>query len=232
MIDIHCHILSGIDDGAAEFHESIEMARIAARDGIHTIVATPHIQNDQYPEQSILERIQHLNLALTRLGISVEILPGAEINALIPPASIKGYTINKTSYVLIEFPSDYLPYNANKIIFELLIHGFKPIIAHPERNRGILQNPEKFFNLLSTNVYVQISAGSITGRFGWKIKKLTVGFLKKGIVDVMASDAHSSGHRPPILSKAVSKAAKIIGNENAKNLVLKNPAAIITGNQL
>lgn len=232
MIDLHCHILPGMDDGAFEIQDSIEMARIAAKDGIKKIVATPHVSDDHYSMQSIMERTSRLNQELIRHGIAVDILPGAEINALMPASIVNAYTINQTRYALIEFPFNYLPLNANEIIFELLITGLKPIIAHPERNLGIIRDPQKLFRLLNTNVYVQITADSLTGLFGRTVKKLSVQLLKKGVVDVMASDSHSPAHRSPTLSKALLKAEKLIGKDQARDLVFNNPEAIIEGRKL
>lgn len=232
MIDIHCHILPGVDDGAAEFEDSLEMARIAANDGIEKIVATPHIRDDQYTKKSITRRTDKLNRMLGHHGISVDIFPGAEISSLIPASAVKAYTINHTPYALIEFPGNHVPLNADEILFQLLINGFKPIIAHPERNLGILRDPEKLFRLLNADIYIQITAGSLTGMFGREVRKLSVHLLKKGLVHVMASDAHSPLYRRPILSKALAYAEKLIGRENARDLVIHHPDAIIKGNSL
>ncbi|NOY69175.1 MAG: hypothetical protein GXP53_06735 [Deltaproteobacteria bacterium] len=232
MIDLHCHILPGIDDGASGIQASIEMARIAANDGIQKIVATPHIKDNQYSAQSIADKTLSLNQELRDLGISVEIVPGAEISSLLPVSIIKAFTLNRTPYILLDFPVDYVPINSKELFFELLVNGLKPIIAHPERNQSIIRDPEKLFSLLDTNVHVQITAGSLTGLFGREIKKCAIHLLKKGVVDVMASDAHTPTHRRPILSNALKKAEKIIGTQKARDLVFKNPTAIIEGNKL
>jgi len=232
MIDIHCHILPGIDDGALSVEDSVKMARVAASDGIRKVVATPHISDGQCLQETIKEKIHHLNHVLDELGIPVEILPGAEVQYLFDPLKIKACTINNTAYALIEFPFEYLPSTAKEIIFKLIINGLKPIIAHPERNLSIIRNPEMLLHLLDEQVYVQITADSIAGTFGREIEKCATHLLKKGWVDVMASDAHSSGYRCPNLSKGLRRAEKIIGKQNAQRLVKENPEAIISGKNI
>lgn len=232
MIDIHCHILPGVDDGATDDADAVKMARIAAEDGIEKIVATPHIRDEQYPQQAIIEKTDHLNRLLEKLQIPVKILPGAEVQHLLAPSIIKAYTINNTKYVLIEFPYDYMPQNSKKIIFQLIIHGLKPIIAHPERNSAIIRNPKMLVNLLDTNVYVQITADSIAGIFGREIQKCSIYLLQNALVDLIASDAHSSDHRSPNLSGGLKWAEKIIGKEKAQQMVRKNPEAIINGDNI
>lgn len=229
MIDLHCHILPGIDDGPADINISIEMARIAAADGITTIVATPHVKERMHPASEIGERIAELNERLDALNIPVRILPGADVYALLDPALLHPYTINNTDYILIEFPHSHLPKNAKEVLFRLIMAGFLPIITHPERNPSIIRNPELLFDLLGSGALVQITADSLAGTFGPEKQACARYLLQHDVVQFIATDAHSSQYRRPILSAGLKNATKIIGKEKAQRLVSLYPEAVISG---
>jgi protein-tyrosine phosphatase len=229
VIDIHCHILPGIDDGPKHIDESLEMAEIASRDGITTIVATPHIKEPPYPWETIGIKVAELNERLGEEGIPLNVLQGADVSFTVDVSSVHGYTINKTRYILIEFPHLYLPGNAKEIIFRLMMHGYRPIITHPERNLSILGTPKLFFDLLDTGLLVQITADSLTGAFGLDIQECASYFLKKKVVHFIATDAHSGRERRPELSGAVKIAARILGKEQADRLVTLNPGHVVQG---
>lgn len=228
MIDIHCHILPGIDDGAFDLSESIEMARIAAADGIKKIVATPHIGNPDLPED-IDEKINHLNRCLKSEKIPVEILRGGEVSAFLSPHECKRFTINRTSYLLVEFPHTHLPANAGEIIFNMSVAGLRPIIAHPERNPSVLQNPERLKTLIQSGALVQITAASLTGEFGLEYQACALHLLRERMVNFIASDGHNTVQRPPLLSGAFKTAKKRVGKKTATALFSGNPDAMING---
>jgi protein-tyrosine phosphatase len=232
MIDIHCHILHGIDDGPNYIQESIEMAKIAAADGISKIVATPHIKHSILLATEIQTRIEHLNNLLKSLHIPVEILPGADVFVLNDISLLNEFTLNKSQYLLIEFPHTHMPISAKNMLFNLILNGFLPIISHPERNPSIIREPDLLLQLIDDNIFVQITANSLTGKFGSKVKKCAIHLLKMGIVSFIASDAHSSNHRKPVLSKGLQIAEKIIGKDEAAKLVLANPEAVIAAKPL
>ena len=198
MIDLHCHILPGIDDGPTEMQTSIRMARIAAEDGIKTIVATPHIKDVLHPIRKLRELVHQLNTHLEQENIQVEVLLGGDVFALLNPTYLKDYTINSSRYILIEFPHNYLPTNSKEILFSLAMQGFCPVITHPERNLGIMKKPEALLDMLYGNVLVQITAGSLTGEFGLEEQACAFYLLKKDAVHFIATDAHSSAARRPI----------------------------------
>lgn len=229
MIDIHCHILPGIDDGPKHIDESLEMAKIASLDGITTIVATPHIKEPLPPAEDIEIKVAALNDRLTEKGIPLSVLQGADVSSSVDVSSLHAYTINRTRYILIEFPHLYLPGNAKDIIFRLMMHGYRPIITHPERNLSILENPKLFLELVDAGLLVQITADSLTGAFGLDIQECASYFLKKGVVNFIATDAHSSRERRPELSGAVKIAARILGKEQANRLVTLNPGNVLQG---
>jgi protein-tyrosine phosphatase len=232
VIDIHCHILPEIDDGPSEIKESIDMAKIAALDGITKIVATPHIKDTLHPVAKIERSVKVLNRSLTEMGIPIEIIKGADVNAMLDPSLLNGYTINNTDYILIEFPHSHLPKNSKEILFRMVIKGYHPIITHPERNFSVIKNPDLLFELLDTGLLVQITADSLTGFFGVDIKECALYLLERGVVSFIATDAHSSYQRRPVLSDGLKVAEKVIGKEKANNMVNLNPEAVITGKPL
>ena len=140
---------------------------------------------------------------------------------------LKHYTINGTRYILIEFPHLYLPRNSKEILFSIKTQGFKPIITHPERNLSVLNNPNALFEVLDEDILIQLTADSIVGTFGIDVQECACYFLKKGVVDLIATDAHSSRQRRPVLSAGVKKAGRLIGKKNAAQLVEENPERIL-----
>lgn len=229
MIDSHCHILPNIDDGPQDVDESVEMARIASGDGIEKIIATPHIADNRYSSDDIADRVDQFNHRLRLQNIPVRVYPGAEVAISLDPEKLSEYTINHTSYILIEFPHDHLPSYAGKMIDWLCAKKLKPIIAHPERNYSIMRSPEVLLGLLNSNVYIQITAASLTGDFGRDIQYCAHFLLDSGKVDIIASDAHSKKFRPPQLSAATELAVKRLGKKASRRLVCDNPAAILKG---
>jgi protein-tyrosine phosphatase len=227
MIDSHCHILPNIDDGPQDVDESIEMARIASKDGIKKIIATPHIADNKYSLDDIADRVNQFNHRLRQQNIPVRVYPGAEVAISLDPQKLSGYTINHTSYILIEFPHDHLPSYAGKMIDWLCAKKLNPIIAHPERNYSIMRSPEALLGLLNSNVYIQITAASLTGDFGRDTQYCAHLLLDSGKVDIIASDAHSKKFRLPQLSAAAALAAKRLGKKASLRLVCDNPASIL-----
>lgn len=229
MIDLHCHILPGVDDGPATIEQSISMCRIAADDGIRTIVATPHIKYDPISMEDIRRKVDELNEALIKETIPVTILPGGECASISVDEVFSSITINGTNYVLVEFPYTHIPDNACEFLFNLRNRGLMPIIAHPERIPTVIQNPNAFIELLGTNIFVQLTAHSILGTFGKNEKRCANYLLKKGVVHLIASDAHDDHYRTPKLRDAVRKAAKIVGRRSALKMVNRIPKMILNG---
>ena len=229
MIDIHCHILPDIDDGPKTFDESVAMARMAAEDGITAIVATPHLNEALYDPTEISRRVFWLRHLLRKQNIPVSIMMGADVSVLFKPDQVEGFTINGSRYILIEFPHTHLPRNAHEILFQFLVRSYKPIITHPERNPSISAHPDLLMPLLGDNIYVQITAGSLTGRFGKEARQCAEHLLRAGVVNVIATDAHSTGHRRPVLSAGMQAAAEIVGLLAARRMVFDAPEKIISG---
>lgn len=236
MIDIHCHILPGIDDGPLEIETSIEMFKIAADDGITHIVATPHfIYNDKPTIKDINELVTLIEKRIQADKIKVKLLSGADIR--LTYELIYGIekneimTINGSRYFLLELPP-LLPPNLDNFFFSIKMNGFIPIITHPERDYNLLSSIDKLKSLKDAGALIQITAMSITGEFGNQIKSFSQMLLKKGMVDFIASDAHNTIHRPPLLSRAYKETSNLLDKNEAKKLFIDNQLAVIENKEI
>jgi protein-tyrosine phosphatase len=235
MVDIHSHILPGIDDGSKSWEMTAEMCRMAAQDGITHMVATPH-SNDVYTynRERYTEMLGQLHDAgdgkLTfSLGCDFHFSYDNIQDALNHP---RRYTIGDSQYLLIEF-SDYgIPPSIKQDVFAISSCGMVPIITHPERNQPLLKRPEGVLQLVEQGCLVQVTANAITGAWGPKSKKMAEWLLKREAVHVIASDAHDPVHRRPIMSEARDAVAELVGPEIAEALVTRNPEAIVDGKSL
>jgi protein-tyrosine phosphatase len=236
MIDIHCHILPAIDDGPSEIGESVEMAEIAAADGIKTIVATPHFSYGERPGvDEIKGAISSLRKRLKEAAVPIELAAGADIRLTYELLEgIEGGdlpAINGSRYFLLELP-DIMPPNIDNFLHAAMIGGLVPIITHPERNYSFLSSPRKFNGLRESGALVQVTAMSITGEFGPKIKGFTESLLKKRLVDFVATDAHGTGRRKPVLSKAYKLLSRQLDKEEVKRIFFRNPEAVLEDREI
>ena len=225
MIDIHSHILPAIDDGARDMAESLLMARQAVDDGITTMIATPHIIRTTNPV-AIQHHIDVLQEALIAADIPLALVQGGEV-----PFHLDGdmsrFCLGKTRTILLELPHTHVPDTAEQKVQTLISLGLAVIIAHPERNGGIIQNPTLLADLLDCGAMAQITAGSIIGEMGTQAQHCAHHLLRQKMVHFIASDCHSSGHRQPALKKAVMMAGKIIGEKEAHKLAHDHPAELV-----
>ena len=286
MIDLQTHILPGVDDGANTIEESLEMCRIAYRDGIRTIVATPHTLNGIYQNDrpSILTKVHELNAVLTKIrnpkssydfksqiripksdipsshgskseiripksempsshGSQSEIripkseiliLPGSDVHLCdqtLPQLDCGKVTTigDNGKYLLLEFPFNGIPYGAEKVLYQLISRGIIPAISHPERNLEVEQNPKRYCEMIRMGCLGQVTAMSLTNGFGPGVRRLAEQLLSKGLIHIIASDAHSTDGRPPVLSPGVHAAARIVGAGEALRMVTDYPQAILEG---
>lgn len=237
MIDLHCHILPGTDDGAEDIEESLDMARVAAADGIRTLVATPHVGNGVYAPtpKNVDDAVAALQRALDQHRIPLKIIAGAEMH-LRPGLrdlyrSGSGPTIGGNGrFMLLELPVHAVPSGVSELIFGLKMDGITPILAHPERNTAIQQDPDILLQLVETGALVQVTAMSVTGAFGSRAGDCAASLLKRRLVHVLASDAHDADYRRPALMAAVAVAAEILGDRTqALDLVTRIPQRILDG---
>ncbi|NNU77330.1 tyrosine-protein phosphatase [Clostridium estertheticum] len=212
MIDIHSHILPGIDDGSKDMEMSIKMLKMAEEKGTKTIVATPHYIRGRYENhyEKIFALHQEVKLEAKNAGLKIEVLLGQEVMLdkyalnLCKEKKIRG--INETSYMLIEFPMDKLPNDALDLIYELRVLGIKPIIAHPERYEYIIKSLPDINDFINEECLFQINAGSLQGLFGKQVQKCAKLLVKEGLVSFIASDAHSINRRCPGLIEGFREA--------------------------
>jgi len=217
MMDIHCHILPGIDDGAQTIYDSLDMAKQAVSQGIKQIIATPHHMNGKYENRKteIVQKVNELNEKLKEERIDLEILPGQEnrIYGEILEDYEKGeiQTLAGTSYLFIEFPSGHVPRYAETLLYEIQVKGLMPIIVHPERNAELIQHPDRLYEMVNNGVATQITAASLTGAFGKKIKKFTEQLIEANLTHFLASDAHNVKTRAFKMDEAADEIEKKYG---------------------
>ncbi len=235
-VDIHCHILPGIDDGPQTIEESLDLAREAVDNGVTDIIATPHYKPFlfEFSSEDCARARTQLQAGLQEAGIPISIHLGAEIlldRDVLPRNLLSGEapTLADSKYVLLEFPFVALPLYAHDLVFEIICAGFKPILAHPERNATIQGHPEKLEPFRESGCLTQINSTSLTGRLGRSSRKTAVELLKRGSVDIIASDAHLADDRGPNLKEAVAIAAKHVGQEAAEKMITETPQRILTG---
>lgn len=234
MIDMHCHVLFEVDDGAKSLEEAKKICEISASQGIKHIVATPHFILEEIEQDldELEDKIRVLNKWCKDNNLELEILMGCEsyIHPYLPKkvAEKKVPTINNSRYLLVEFPMDEIPIYTEEILYQLMLKGFIPIIAHPERYLYIKKDPQKLFRLVEKGALVQCNAGSFLGHFGDSIKKCAVSLLKHNLVHVIGSDSHSyiSHGRGPCLDEAMEEIKKL-NFECTADMLIKNSIDII-----
>jgi len=238
MIDIHCHLLPGIDDGAATLEQSLKLARIAVADGITHTVFTPHIQPGVYNNNlnSIKQAFDLLQAALTenliplKAAMAAEVRICPEILPMIADNTIPMFeSVDGKRTLLLEFPHSHIPPGSDKMVHWLRRQGIDCLIAHPERNKEMMANIDKLVPFINMGCKLQLTAGSVAGRFGDGPRSVAIELLKQGWVTLLASDAHNVSHRPPELQAGKQSAAEVIGAEKADDLVHKGPWSLVGG---
>ncbi len=240
MIDIHTHLAPGLDDGAGDEDEALQLVRLAWADGIRTIIATPHIRDGSFANDapSIAGKVQRLRRLIETAGLGgsdFQVMEGAEV--LLFPGVVEKFTqgvyptLGMSRYVLVELPLLEIPPYALEVLFRLRVAGFTPVLAHPERNLMVAREPFLLHELVTRGVLVQMNAGSLTGFFGSRVRRLAELLLAHNLVHFLGSDAHSA-RRPPLLSEAVATAANLVGKERALWLVEENPSRILEGREV
>ncbi|HSO46102.1 MAG TPA: CpsB/CapC family capsule biosynthesis tyrosine phosphatase [Rhodoferax sp.] len=217
MIDLHSHILPGIDDGAKDLATSLEMARIAVADGIHTMACTPHIYPGMYMNDAA--------------GIALKLVVGADVHLV--PGLLDGLraglipTLHGSRYLLLEPSHTMAPPRFEDSVFNLVAAGYTPIITHPERLTWVKEHYPVFVRLIQQGAWMQVTAGALTGAFGPRAKYWADKFVVDGHVHILATDAHSTGRRLPQLTPALDVVTRLIGAQRAMQLVVNRPQAVL-----
>lgn len=233
MIDLHCHILPGVDDGAPDDEQSIAMARIAVAEGITIQACTPHmfpgVYNNAGPD--IRARIQRLQTVLDEAGVPLTLVTGSDLH--IAPDLLHrlrngdALSLHDTRYTLLETPHHVLPPRVEESFFALLTAGYVPILTHPERMSWIDRNYDVVQRLHKAGTWMQVTAGAITGRFGARARYWSERMLDEGMVHIVATDAHDTVRRPPLVREAYDLLCARMGEVEANNLILHRPHGIL-----
>lgn len=236
MIDTHCHILPGLDDGAPDLAVSLAMARVAANDGIRTIVATPHVTADGVgPEPALVrERVAELQAAITAEGLALQVLPGTEyaasdVLATLAKAGQVMTVADQGRHVLVEMFFNARTDFIEQLVFALQIAGLTPVIAHPERSLMAREKPQVLRELALRGCLMQVNCASLTGDEGRAIQNVAQALLREGLVDLIATDAHDPRRRPPLLSPCAARLKKLGASEVYETATQTTPAKLIGG---
>ncbi len=238
FVDIHCHLLPGIDDGSRSWEESLAMAQIAVDDGIDTVIVTPHQLGNfgHNTGDTIREQTEQLQLVLQEHSVPLTVLPGADVrideSMVFKVRSGEVVTLaDHGKHLLLELPHElYFPLDG--LLEELDACGVVGILSHPERNQGILQSPAVIDHLLDEGCLMQVTAGSLMGTFGPRSQELSEQMLAHHQVQFVATDAHGCRSRRPLMQRAFERVAELTCETTATDLCCRNPAAVAAGEEI
>jgi protein-tyrosine phosphatase len=231
VIDLHCHVLPGIDDGPGSFEGSLALARAAAAAGTRTLVATPHVSS-RYPNEAgtIARLVAELSARLAEEDVEVELRPGAEIAithlAEIDPSQLGLLGLGGGPWLLVEPPFTAVATGLDSIVLDLLRRGHRVVLAHPERCQALRRDPRMLESLVGEGVLTSITAGSLTGSFGGEVRRFAMALLEAELVHNVASDAHDHVGRPPSIRAELEAAG---AGPLADWLTEAVPAAVLAG---
>jgi protein-tyrosine phosphatase len=233
MIDLHCHILPGLDDGAADISVSLQMGRMLLADGVTAVACTPHILPGLYANSGpqIREATSQLQRIFEQEGIAIQLLTGAD-NHIVPNfvSELRAghlLPLADSRYVLMEPPHHVAPPRLEELFFNVLVAGFVPILTHPERLTWIESRYSVVQRLAKAGVWMQLTAGSLTGVFGRNARYWAERMLAEGLAHILATDAHDGSRRPPNLREGLARAAQLVGDQEAHHLVSTRPMGVL-----
>lgn len=242
MIDTHCHLLPGLDDGAPDDAVALAMARLAVADGVSGIAATPHMREGDYLNERsrVLEAVERFRALLAREGVPLEVHPGSEVHLSARLAERVGERRilaygdrqpedGRPAYLLLECPYRTRPIRLDETVFELMLAGIVPVLAHPERIRWFQEEPARYEQLVGRGVLGQMTTSSLLGTFGKRVQALAESLVRRGLVHLLASDAHDTQYRPPQLAAGRRRWAELAGEESAAAATSGIPRAMLEG---
>lgn len=235
MIDLHCHLLPGVDDGPQSVNEAIALVQQAVANGITHAVVTPHIHPTRYPNtlSTLRKKFEAFQTILTIKKIPIHLRLGGELR--VEPESLDLLLADEVPFlgtvggyriVLLEFPHQTIPVGSDRFVRKLFDLGIRPLIAHPERNRSVIDKPERIRPFVEMGCWLQITAASLTGGFGQKAKETAEYLLQQEWVWLIATDAHNLEHRPPLMREGANALVQKVGLALAQAMVIDRPAAI------
>jgi len=234
MIDLHCHVLPGIDDGPATIEGSLLLARAAVAAGIGTLVATPHVSwRHRNDAETIARLVSELNARLAAEAVGLEVRPGAEIAvtrvADIEPAELVRLRLGDGPWLLLEPPFTEVATGLDAAVFELQRRGHRILLAHPERCQAFRRDPRMLQSLVQAGVLTSVTAGSLAGRFGREVRSFALTLAREGMIHNVTSDAHDHEHRAPGMAAELQQAGLGALSEWLTSAV---PAAILAGEEI
>ena len=236
MIDLHCHFLPGIDDGPDTLIEALDLARAAVADGITHAALTSHVDPERYDNQrsNLMQAHADFSKQLASQGIDLDVRLGGEARLcpelldMIAQDQVPFLgTVDGWRILLLEFPHQIIPVGSSRFIYSLLKLKIRPLIAHPERNKAVMAQPEKIQEFTDAGCWLQITAGSLAGRFGATAQKVAFQLVEEGWHCVAATDAHNLHNRPPLLSEGRDVLSQRYGDAVAHSMVVERPGQII-----
>ncbi len=238
MIDLHSHILPGIDDGSRSLEESVELCRIAAADGVRRTVCTPHIDFRFVNRRTTIEGpFDALSRSVQEAGIDLELVKGAEVH-ISPDILIRVKENDLMTYgdmgryLLLEFPFQKVLTGVEEMVYRLRLASITPVIAHPERIGWFMDDVERLHKLIVMGALGQITGGSLTGQFGDRSQRAALSMVERNLAHVVASDAHDTSYRRPVLAEAREEIARRFGAERAALMTERYPRAITQGEEI
>ena len=239
MIDIHHHLLPGLDDGARDLETSLAMVEMAIADGITHIVCTPHASHHYYFDPQLNANVfAELQDAIhEKFGDAITLGLGCDFHLMFDNIEDAQrhptrYTINGHNYLLVEFPDSTISPNTSQTFYQLSLSGMTPVITHPERNMILARQPERMWEWLQAGALIQVTASSLTGRFGQMAARAAIWLLDRQWVHFLATDAHNIQSRPPLLRPAFELVTEQYGLDTAERLCTRNPRAAFYGEAL
>lgn len=238
LIDLHCHILPGVDDGAKDLPMALDMAREAVKQGISHILLTPHHMDGMYTnhKKDVIAKTNAFQAELDKAGIPLTVFPGQEVH-------LTGELLNAIDqddilfmdeagkYLLLEFPHSGIPEYAEDMVFELIARGITPVLAHPERNHGFQKNPDRLYDFIEMGCLSQLTSSSYLGVFGNHVEELTQRFIDTNLGFIFASDAHNFKGRRFLMRDAFNKLTKKTTERKATSFNY-NAKAIVNGDAI
>jgi len=239
MIDIHSHILPGLDDGSKNMEETLGMVRQLYEAGFRTLIATPHVLEgrDFLSSSEILATTERVRECVAKAGIPIEILPGAE-NYIFPEMAKwaregKLVTLGNTGkYLLVEFPMLEIPHYTDQVFFELQVLGITPVLAHPERNKGLSDEPERLVDWAKKGILFQLDLRSLSGHYGPQSKRLAELMLHSDLIHFVGSDAHRVSRSEQTYLEALQSVEDIVGETRYQELTRLNSLTILEGDAI
>jgi protein-tyrosine phosphatase len=236
VIDLHCHIVPGVDDGPETMEEAVALARAAQASGTETLVATPHIREDHpFEVGSLAARVEEVRAALADARVELRLAAGGEVAITrlddLDDEQLGELCLGDGRYLLVESPYGRAPDMLEHVLFDLQLRGYQPLLAHPERAPSFQSDPGRLARLVDAGIFCSVTAGSMRGRFGSTVRRFTIRLFREGMVHDVASDAHGAVKRPPGLRDGFAELESDLRGieEQADWFTRVAPAAIISG---